>query len=107
MQRDARAKAKAEAEKQEAAKKEIAELMAKAAVLIALDLSNVFPVQGDARAKAKAEAEKQEAAKKSIAELMAKAKADMDKEQKGDAQEAQAEADDLKKEVWHLTAIAN
>ena len=33
---------------------------------------------------------------------MAKAKADMDKEQKGEAQEAQAEADDLKKEVWIL-----
>lgn len=54
-------------------------------------------LQGDAKAKAKAESDKQEAAKKEIAELMAKAKADMEKEDK--ASDAQADADDLKKQV--------
>ena len=59
-------------------------------------------LQGDAKAKAKAELDKQEATKKEIAELMAKAKADMEKEQKDEASDAQADADDLKKQVQSL-----
>ena len=52
----------------------------------------------------RAKAEQTEAARKEIAELMAKAKADMDKEDKTDeAEAAKSQADDLQKEVRHLT----